>query len=205
MWKSAFTLDRTFFFFHSICTSIVVKQFNPFPKFLELYFPSYTRDNSINFPLNFSLNKIIVPRIYRGFHQPGGGAPGRCAVSWGDPIRGGIPAECVERIPHLYSLLVQYRRDGDAHRYGPQPHHDWSAEKVTFLHRRRLKKKQRNFFAAVWRRRSFDFPATSQTVTSSTSAPGSPSPSLWWSSSCSWDGCGSRISMEDWTHGNMTA
>lgn len=55
------------FFFHSICTSIVVKQFNPFPKFLELYFPSYTRDNAINFTLNFSLNKIIVPRIYRDF------------------------------------------------------------------------------------------------------------------------------------------
>lgn len=48
----------------------------------------------------------------------------------GDPVRGAVSDESVERIPDLYSLFGQHRRDCHTDRHRSQPHPDRTAENV---------------------------------------------------------------------------
>lgn len=148
-------------------------------------------------------------KCFLNHHQDGrDGAPERDrgdasvwgADTWGEPSRGSVSAQGVERIHDLYPIFSQYRRDCHTDRHHTEPHPGWSSEKVTCFISFLL-----FFFPPVFKLRSTKilcFVATFQTVTSSILALGLASLSHWCWSFCFWDGFGSPLSMGDWKPGN---
>lgn len=102
---------------------------------------------------NFSCLKFFLPK-----HRWGGAAGAQ--DSRGGPVRGGVSDESVEGIPHLYSLLGQYRRDRHADRHRSQPHPDRTVENV-HEHKKKEqtnKQKTRHIEAAEMLFETFSFP-----------------------------------------------
>lgn len=64
------------------------------------------------------------------FQKDGWGGAVRLEDTRGDPVRGAVSDERVERIPDLYPLFGQHRRDRHADRHRSQPHPDRTAENV---------------------------------------------------------------------------